>query len=275
MRPEHLVGAAADATDLIAVIAAQPGRHIRLPGMLNARDIGGYPVAGGGHTAWRRLLRSEALYRLGDAGCEQLGGFGLKTVIDLRTSAEAEIAPSPVDNLAERGALSLHISLLGAELSGLPGTLDEIYDHVIDHRGAAIGTAIRMLARPGAMPALVHCTAGKDRTGIVVALALSAVGVPDLVVAADYALSSLYLDPQNTPVLGQVRVSTGLGAAVTEELLASPPDLITRALERARERTGSVAGYLAGHGVSGSDLANLRAALVVDGEAPVAMRAFD
>jgi protein-tyrosine phosphatase len=275
MRAEHTAGRAADAANLIATIAATPGRHIQVPGMLNLRDVGGYPVAGGGHTAWRRLLRSDGLHRLDDAATGQLGRLGLKTVIDLRTSAEAEIALSPVHDLAEHGALTLHISLLGADLTGLPGTLAEIYDYMVDGRGSAIGAAVQALSRPGALPALVHCTAGKDRTGLVVAFALAAVDVPDPVVAADYALSSLYLDPQSTPVLGQLQTGSGLSASLTAALLASPPELILRALDRARQHAGSVAGYLAGHGVSPVQVDNLRAALVVDGEAAATVRTFD
>ena len=112
----------------------------------------------------------------------------------------------------------------------------------------------------------MHCTAGKDRTGIVVAFALAAAGVPDEFVAADYALSSLYLDPQHTPTIGMVQESTGLGDRLTAALLASPPELIIRAIDRARQLAGSVADYLTQHGVTCAELAALRSALVTEGE---------
>ena len=80
------------------------------------------------------------------------------------------------------------------------------------------------LCAPAALPALVHCSAGKDRTGIVVALVLAALGVPDEVIAADYALSARYLDPERTPAIRQLQDSTGLGDALRLRLLASPPD---------------------------------------------------
>jgi protein-tyrosine phosphatase len=261
--------------ELIAGIAADPGRHISVPGMLNLRDVGGYPAAGGGHTGWRRLLRSDGLSRIDESVIDMLAGFGLKTVIDLRTPGEADIAPSPVDDLAEHGILSVHISLLGPELTGLPDTLTGIYDHFVDRCGQRIATAIRAAAQPGALPALVHCTAGKDRTGVVIAFALAALGVPDRVVAADYALSSLYLDPQRTPVLVQIGADTNLREELTAALMASPPELIVRALDRARRRAGTVASYLAEYGVTALDLANLRAALVEDGEPAAEVRTFD
>jgi protein-tyrosine phosphatase len=251
---------------LIRRISAVPGRHIPVGGTLNFRDTGGYPVAGGGVTGWRRLLRSDGLHRLDQDGLDVLSTLGLRTVLDLRTSAEAEIAPSPHDELARAGALSMQVSLIGADFEELPAELTGIYDFILDRRGAAIAAAIRSLARPGGLPALVHCTAGKDRTGIVVALALAAVGVPDEFVAADYALSSLYLDPRHTPTIGRVRESSGLGDWLTAALLASPPELISRVLDRTRRQAGSVADYLTAHGVTCAELTTLRSALVTEGE---------
>ncbi len=251
-----------DVLGLVHVLAAEPGRHIPVPGTLNFRDTGGYPVAGGQVTGWRRLLRSDGLHRLDPQASGLLTGLGLRTVVDLRTSYEAEIAPGPLDDLAGAGALTMHVSLIGEDFSAVPAELGEIYDYVIDRQGRAIADAVRCLARPGGLPALVHCTAGKDRTGIVVALTLAAVGVPDHIVAADYALTSLYLDPAHTPTIAQVREDSGLGAQLTEELLASPPELMLRTLDRARSQAGSIAGYLASHGVSEAELEALREALV-------------
>lgn len=256
---------AAGAGDIIGVmraISGAPGRHIAVPGTLNFRDAGGYPVAGGGFTAWRRLLRSDGLHQLEAGALEMLARLGLRTVVDLRTGVEADIAPSPIDAVALSGALAMHVSLIGEDLADLPADLMAIYDYLIDRRGPAIAAAIKSLARPGGLPGLVHCTAGKDRTGIVVALALAAVGVPDPFIAADYALSSLYLDPQHTPTIGRVRDSTGLGDWLTATLLASPPELILHMLARARREAGSIADYLAGHGVTCAELNALRSALV-------------
>ncbi len=255
----HVVG-------LIREMGRTPGRHIAVPGTLNCRDAGGYPVAGGGFTAWRRLLRSDGLHHLGAGALEMLGSLGLRTVLDLRTSAEAEIAPSPVDAMAQSGALAMRISLIGEDLTEMPADLTAIYDYLIDQRGPAIAAAIKSLTRPGGLPGLVHCTAGKDRTGIVVAVALAAVGVPDSFIAADYALSSLYLDPQHTPTIGRIQESTGLGDRFTAALLASPPELILHTLGRVRRQAGSIAGYLTGHGVTCAELDALRSALVTDAE---------
>ena len=241
------------AQDLVLVA----GRRIELSGMYNLRDVGGYPAANGS-TPWRTLLRSDALHQLDAAGIAGLVGLDLRTIVDLRTHVEAEIAPTPVDKLSVRHS---QVSILGGDLESLPLELDAIYAYVIDNSGEAIADAIRPLCSGHAFPALVHCSAGKDRTGIVIAMVLSVIGVPDDVIAADYALSGGYLDPENTAAIGQLQAGTGLGEALTEELLGSPPELILAALARARQAHGSVEAYLLAHGLSPADLAALRAAL--------------
>jgi protein-tyrosine phosphatase len=236
------------------------GRRLELEGTFNLRDVGGYPAAGGCTTRWRTLLRSDALHRLEPAGSAVLAGLGLRTILDLRTQAEAEIAPSALDGLTDRRT---HISLLTGDLQALPLELGAIYRYMIDECGDTIGAAITVLAEGGAFPALVHCSAGKDRTGIVVALILGVLGVPDEVIAADYELSASYLDAEWTPAIGQLQASTGLGPDLTRPLLSSPAALILDVLARVRAVGGSVDGYLLDHGFRDADLERLRAALLV------------
>jgi protein-tyrosine phosphatase len=244
----------------IRELVLAPGRRLELAGVFNLRDVGGYPAAGGRTTRWRALLRSDALHRLDPVGGAVLAGLGLRTVLDLRTEAEAELAPSALDGLADRRT---HISLLAGDLAALPLELDAIYRYMIDQCGDTIGAAIKVLADGGAFPALVHCSAGKDRTGIVVALILAVLGVPDELIAADYELSARYLDSESTPAIAQLQASTGLGAELTQPLLSSPGPLILDVLAWARESGGSVDGYLLDRGLTAADLDRLRAALLV------------
>jgi len=242
---------------LSSIPLGDPRRRIELPGVLNLRDVGGYPVAGGGSVRWRTLFRSDALHCLDAAGVAALAGLGIRTVIDLRTQAELDIAPSPV-----AGRVT-HLPLI-EDLQALPAPeLAAVYRYVIDERGDAIAAAIGELASGDAFPALVHCTAGKDRTGVVIALVLAVLGVPDQVIAADYALSGIYLDPAQTPVIGQLQASTGLGDELTTALLASPPELIRGVLDRVSAVAGSAGGYLRAHGLSSEALTALRSALIV------------
>jgi protein-tyrosine phosphatase len=235
--------------------------------VLNFRDVGGYPVAGGGSVRWRTLFRSDALHLLDEAGAAALAGLGITTVVDLRTQAEAEIAPSPV-----RGRV-IHLPLLPdfevlpvPTVPVSPGSgldLSTIYQYFVDVCGDNIGSAITELASDDAFPALVHCSAGKDRTGVVIALILAVLGVPDEIIAADYALSASYLNPALTPAIGQLQASTGLGDELTSEVLASPPELILGVLDRVSEAAGSAEGYLRAHGLTDEALTSLRAALIV------------
>ncbi len=234
-------------------------RHIPLPGVFNLRDVGGYPAGDSGAVRWRMLLRSDGLHRLDDSGRAMLARLGLASIIDLRGAAEAAAAPSALDGL---GISETHLPLMSDEqISELPPALGEVYDYMIDHCGTSIVAVLRRLAEPGALPALVHCTAGKDRTGVLVALTLAALGVPDHLIADDYALSRGYL--YGLTEGGRARIDTaGLPERFAPELLAAPPQLILAVLERARGQVGSIPGYLLAHGLREQELAALREALV-------------
>ena len=237
-----------------------PERHIALPGTFNLRDLGGYP-ASGGTIRWRTLLRSDGLHRLDDTGRAALASLNLQTVIDLRTHEETETAPSALgDALSAR---CRHMPVLNtADFRAMPPELSAVYRYMVDERGATLAAAIGRLCAPGALPALIHCSAGKDRTGLLVALILAEIGVEDDVIAADYALSRTYLLAEPTAAIRQVRASTGLGQRLDLELIGSPPEIIVGALAHVRSRAGSVTGYLLSHGLTAAELDALRAALI-------------
>lgn len=235
-------------------------RRIRLPGTTNLRDVGGYPADGGGTVRWRTLLRSDALHRLDDSGRLALAQLGLRTVIDLRTGDEVRATPSALD---DTGARTFHVPLFDAAAIGrLPPELAAVYRYMIDECGPAIAEAIRWLCADDALPGLIHCTAGKDRTGLVVALVLDAIGVPDEIIAADYALSGAYLDTGTARAISRIRAVSGVGRWLDLGALGAQPQVIRDALARIRSRWGTVAGYLIGNGLAPAGLENLRAALV-------------
>jgi protein-tyrosine phosphatase len=238
----------------------QPQRRIALPGTLNLRDLGGYPTSDGGVVRWRTLLRSDALSRLDDAGRNALAGLHLRTVVDLRTDEEARHAPSALGGV---GARTFRIPLFTGEALGrLDPELAAVYRHMVDDCGTAIASAVGRLCQQGALPALVHCSAGKDRTGLVAALVLGVAGVPDEIIAADYAMSAVYLDPGAASVVNRIRAIGGAASRLDLGVLGSPPQLILDALARVRAQAGSIAGYLVRHGLTEDDIEALRAALV-------------
>jgi protein-tyrosine phosphatase len=238
-----------------------PDRRISVPGTANLRDVGGYPAAGGGTVRWRTLYRSDALDRLGGSGRAALAGLGLRTVIDLRTYGEVAAAPTALDGHVSR---TCHVPLFSeAAIGRLPPELAAVYTHMIDRCGRAVARAIGQLCGDGALPGLVHCTAGKDRTGLVVALILEVIGVPDDVIAADYALSSSHIDPELAGAIERIRAVSGAGRWIDLGALGSPPQVIHAALARVRDRSGSVLGYLLDNGLSRRDIETLRTALVV------------
>jgi protein-tyrosine phosphatase len=240
-------------------IALADGRHLGLDGTDNLRDVGGYPTQAGG-VAWRTLFRSDSLHRLSSHGVAGLARLDLRTVVDLRSDIEVEQRPSAVAGLPAR-IVRAPLVRDPASLPPLAGLAEE-YRYMIDECGDSIGVAVKELCAPGALPALVHCAAGQDRTGVVIALVLAVLGVPDELIGADYSLSLAYLDPDSTAVIGRLKAG-GLGEAATAELLSSSAGLILSMLAAARAvGGGSVDRYLTAHGVGAFDLAALRSALV-------------
>jgi protein-tyrosine phosphatase len=259
--------------------SAEWRRHLPLPGTINVRDVGGYPAGPARRTRWRTLLRSDALHLLDDAGRAVFAQIDLRTVVDLRQPSEVGRAPDAFGRLPVR---TEHIPLyssaapngLRAILFGAAGdapdggpdrrtiTLRAVYDFLVDRCGPELASAVRALAAPGALPALVHCSAGKDRTGIVVAFALDIAGVADADIIADYALTGEYVNTHRPDALRQIAGSADLGGlAVNAELFTSPPEAIRGTLERVRAGYGSVRGYLTRHGASDAELDALAAAL--------------
>ena len=241
-------------------IALADGRHVRVDGTSNLRDVGGYPTHAGGSVAWRTLFRSDSLHRLDSHGVARLAALDLRTIVDLRADIEVQQKPSAAAGLPAR----IVRAPIVRDPTRLPPMTDlgAEYRYMIGECGDSIGPAVRALCAPFALPALVHCAAGQDRTGIVIALVLAVLGVPDELIGVDYSLSSVYLDPDSTAVIGRL-TATGLRANVTAELLSSPAGLILNVLAWARAAGGgSVSGYLTAHGVGAPDLAALRSALV-------------
>jgi protein-tyrosine phosphatase len=140
-----------------------------------------------------------------------------------------------------------------------------IYDLILDTRGDRLTAAVLALAEPGALPAIVHCSAGKDRTGLTIMMVLDLLGVPDEVIAADYSLTAELLGEEALAALRRLTAATTPGGPATlpPDLLACPPELILAALARVRANHGSARGYLRAHGATDEALDALTEALLV------------
>ena len=239
------------------------GQRIPVNGTYNFRDVGGYPAAGG-VVRFGKLFRSDGLARLGEEGRESLRELGIGIVIDLRDDFEVEVMPDDLDGL-DVTVLRLPVfEGSGASQATIGATLVDLYEKILFQHRDVVVSALREVADTGEEAVVVHCTAGKDRTGVIVALALLAVGVDRETVIADYALTQGNLDgPWLERMIALVR---GHGVEVTPDLRVilggSPPEALTAVLDLLERRFGSLRAFLLDAGMDELELAKLRSVLV-------------
>lgn len=245
-----------------------PDRHLPLDGTYNVRDVGGYATRDGRSIRWRTLFRADSLHRLSSEGQAHLLEAGLQTIVDLRRDEELATAPN-VFATSDRPRY-VRVSLAPNPTNGdarreiSPDSLAQTYRAIIDGRQAELREVLGALAQPGAFPALVHCTAGKDRTGIVVALLLALAGVDHATIADDYALSAAYLTDEYFADARRRAEAAGHDWEQYRFLLGCPANLMLAVLEALDVRYGGVEPYLRQLGLADADLAALRSALVVE-----------
>jgi protein-tyrosine phosphatase len=241
----------------------KPGqRHIRLAGTHNLRDVGGYPTTDDRQTRWGVLLRSDSLQALPPASQQALVTSGLQTVIDLR--GEAEIARWPNVFAASEEVRYYNLPLTnspGMYAGDTPPTLFDLYRDYIDHHHDELRAIFEVIASPEAAPVLVHCFIGKDRTGLVTALALSAVGVPDEIIADDYALSYDLLLARYEEIRAAI-LAEGQSLERFDPYVYSHRETMLETLAHLHARHGGAAEYLQAAGLPEEALAWLRAMLV-------------
>ena len=229
---------------------------------LNVRDLGGLTTVEGRSVRRGALVRSDQLCRLNDGGRGALLAHGVRTVIDLRTPAELARDPDPIWD--GHGVDYLHIAqqdeALWRDLDGIARTRTERDSAAIDRRSEQIVAMARAVANAAPGGVLIHCLAGKDRTGIAVALLLGLVGVSDADIAADYALSEA--------ALGSEKVAA-LAAAADEDARAriergydSRPETMLATLAHLRTRHGGAEAYLRGAGLAAAEVDRIRARLL-------------
>ncbi len=241
--------------------ATEQRRHLTLTGTYNLRDVGGYATADGRATRWRTLLRADSLHRLDQQGQQELLDLGLRTIIDLRRPDEATRFPNVLAAAPGVRYLQLSLHTEDPEQRAVLPTLPQIYRHILNNAGAQLGTIVATLAAPGALPALIHCQVGKDRTGVAIALLLGAVGVPRETIVADYARSGPNLAGAFTEQVRQALLAEGRDWERFAPLLLSPTEFMAEMLDSLDTAHGGSVGYLRAVGVRDEQLAALRLAL--------------
>jgi protein-tyrosine phosphatase len=239
-------------------------RRIDLEGCLNFRDLGGYPTADGRRVRWRRLFRSDGLHLLTGTDIRRLRDeIGLAEVVDLRSSAE--LASEGRGMLAEQPLRFHHVPLFDGEVReqrerAAELTLADRYVLMAEFAAERIGAVVTRLADADG-PAVFHCAAGKDRTGVISALLLGLLNVPDEVIVADYAATQENLDA----IVDRLMALEGyrrMLAALPPDTMHAKPETMIEMLQRLAGRYGSIEGYVRQSGVTADAIARLRAGMV-------------
>ncbi|MFN8024188.1 MAG: tyrosine-protein phosphatase [Acidimicrobiales bacterium] len=232
-----------------------PRRIVRLDAVHNFRDLGGYPARDGLLTRWRTIYRADGLYRLSDADVEVIRGLGLRTVVDLRTQRE----------LDERGTfphqlIEVHfthhpvIDTTWAVEDQVDREAHEFlvwaYTDMLGQGAARFAGAITQLAQPGALPAVFHCAAGKDRTGMLAAMLLGALGVPRSIVLADYGLTAGAMERMRAWATREYPELAERMAETPSAFLAALPDALGDVLASIEAEHGSIGDYVGTIGVT-------------------------
>jgi protein-tyrosine phosphatase len=259
-------------------------RTLGLAGAPNFRDIGGYPGANGKHVRWGIVYRSNQLSELTAADADKVAALGLLSVVDLRTEEERQHAPS----------IWLHAP--GDMYSSPKTTLAPVMRTILSDASTAEGARSAMIAfysqmpheyreeyaamfhriAGGELPILVHCTAGKDRTGVAMAVLLTTLGVPRQTVVEDYVLTEKLVPAataaaQSAVPVGGAAASGGTAAsplaqlpvASREALWRSDPAYISAALDSIGREYGSMDSYVERElGVTKMEMRAIRAKLL-------------
>jgi protein-tyrosine phosphatase len=245
-------------------------RRLPLEGAANFRDLGGYRTADGHHIRWGAVYRSGQLSGLTENDYRYLAGTGLRLVCDFRIDSERDRSPT---KWSGGNPPEILVSSVDTVTYAVPGGdvrehMKNVYSRMPFDASAEFGNVLRRLAR-GDFPALVHCTAGKDRTGFFSALLLTTLGVSRETVREDFLLTNQYLVPDDKiPEMARVlQIRRKLDALPDAETVRAAngvdPANLDIAFRVITEKYGSFERYLrVGLKISDADLKALRKCLL-------------
>ncbi len=253
-------------------------RRVELKGVMNTRDLGGIRTSDDRQVRWGLLYRSGHLHKLKSRGANDLNNLGIRTVVDLRTDGEVEEKP---DRLPEASGIDYrHIPISGITSEDLERTEHDIREQTpAEFDGAGKMTLVMSkFAIEGAgdfaqifgllldernYPLLYHCSAGKDRTGLLTALILSSVGVPRDVIFDEYLLSNYF---RYDRIERNARVGAwfvGIDPASSRPIMNVEAAYLQSSFDAIDREYGSVDSYLEeGLGLTPSDRETLKTLLL-------------
>jgi protein-tyrosine phosphatase len=235
-------------------------RTFALTGCGNFRDLGGYETADGRRTKWRTLFRSDALHQLNDDDIKVLSAAGIKLTLgfDLRSHVELENTGPGI--VYECGARHVHVPIMKnvntqeamariADAQMAEGQLVRLdYFDRLSEASESVGQVFRLLAETDSYPSVFYCAAGKDRTGIVAALILRALGVDDEDIVADYMLTRPMSEERREARMREL----GWNIKIDPKLYEPSDEAMRNLLTGIDQTHGTVEAYLESCGVSSS-----------------------
>jgi protein tyrosine/serine phosphatase len=239
-------------------------------GCVNVRDLGGHPTAAGATTRFRRVVRADSVRQLSEAGWEALVAYGIRTVVDLRLPSERDADPPaelPVE-VVHAPFLGEHppeeweeIESIGAAAGDDHATATrDVYLALLDRNRERVAAAVTAVATAPEGGVLVHCHAGKDRTGLVTAFLLDLAGVGRNLIAEDYALSGTMLARVLADWVDEA--PDDVERARRLRLSATPARAMLGVLEALDARNGGPRGFLRAGGAADADLERAAARLL-------------
>ncbi|MDA8043762.1 MAG: tyrosine-protein phosphatase [Actinomycetota bacterium] len=243
-----------------ATIAAE--RRIGMNGPVNFRDLGGYRSSSGATVRWGRVFRSDALL-LDDEDLVAFGGLGIRTVYDLRSDMERDVNPNRLPEVDGPDVVIVPLvrqdpddsPLARFDLSDGENFLAQLYEHSLEQLAPNFGVVLTGLSRQEDLPAVFHCAAGKDRTGMVAAVLLSVLGVSLEDILDDYELTGRFRTSDHVHAsMQRLRANGDLPPEVIAGILRSPRWAMQSALAAVAGRYGDFDGYLTGPGGTPADV---------------------
>lgn len=235
-------------------------KPLPLTGAHNVRDLGGYPARDGKTTKYKVFLRGDSLHGLTKEDKEYLDEYGVRLVIDVRGKQEAFMHPDRID---KKRIEYLHVPLLDhiqseAMRGKMPDDMGDMYIGLVEESKEGFYEIFTRLSKEEGA-ALYHCTAGKDRTGVITMLLLRVAGVPDEVILADYAASEAYMKKAFDRQRKMVEKS---GVKIPEYVFESRPEFLKKLMDHIDAAYGGAEGYLKDIGFVEEEIEKLKEKLV-------------